>query len=79
MLWHHISYGSILVIAKVVFDKFDEDGSGQMDLEEMKLALKALGFASSMNARMEVFKTIDVDGSGTLDFEEFLMLLKVDN
>merc|ERR1712022_81820 len=46
---------------KEAFDLFDTDGSGSIDVNELKVAMKALG--------------MDADGDGTIDFDEFLAMM----
>merc|ERR1711903_383750 len=48
---------------KEAFDLFDTDGSGSIDTNELKVAMKALG----MDAKS--------DGDGTIDFDEFLAMM----
>lgn len=62
---------------KRVFDKYDEDGSGHLELEEFSLMLEKL---LKVPPELELpkgrvksyFAEIDLDGSGEVDFEEFL-------
>merc|ERR1712086_390831 len=45
---------------KEAFDLFDTDGSGSIDVNELKVAMKALG---------KVFKLFDDDKTGTVSFK----------
>ena len=46
------------------FNKFDEDGSGQLEYPEFKAAFLHLGLNGSEAEIREAFKKVDVDGSG---------------
>ena len=52
-----------------LFDQIDEDGSGTIELEELRNALVKLDFPYASIA--EVFRSFDVDGSGTIEREEW--------
>merc|ERR1712162_64159 len=65
---------------KEAFDLFDTDGSGSIDVNELKVAMKALGMdAKSEEARklgedtredlLKVFKLFDDDKTGTVSFK----------
>eukprot|EP00441_Pelagodinium_beii_P046326 CAMPEP_0197622536 /NCGR_PEP_ID=MMETSP1338-20131121/2801_1 /TAXON_ID=43686 ORGANISM="Pelagodinium beii, Strain RCC1491" /NCGR_SAMPLE_ID=MMETSP1338 /ASSEMBLY_ACC=CAM_ASM_000754 /LENGTH=800 /DNA_ID=CAMNT_0043192275 /DNA_START=49 /DNA_END=2451 /DNA_ORIENTATION=+ len=60
-----------------VFDKFDDDGSGELDTTELVLFLKSLGFMPLRAMIKEALALVDMDGSGTLDFEECVVLLHI--
>jgi centrin-1 len=57
------------------FDLFDADGSGTIDLKEMRVAMKALGFSPSAEEVRKMISEVDADGSGMIDFEEFQALM----
>ena len=46
------------------FKLFDKDGSGQMDIDELKDAMKALGFVSDRAKARKLMEKADKDGSG---------------
>ena len=59
------------------FALFDTDGDGTIDATELKVAMRALGFAPQEDGEIEdeiarMMADIDGDGSGTIDFDEFL-------
>eukprot|EP01060_Flectonema_neradi_P003689 TRINITY_DN1238_c1_g1_i1.p2 TRINITY_DN1238_c1_g1~~TRINITY_DN1238_c1_g1_i1.p2 ORF type:complete len:148 (+),score=36.08 TRINITY_DN1238_c1_g1_i1:57-500(+) len=56
---------------KEAFNLFDADGSGAVDLEEMSLAMKGLGFEIPKNELLEMVKAIDKDGNSLIEFDEF--------
>eukprot|EP00746_Dinoflagellata_sp_MGD_P066712 gnl/MRDRNA2_/MRDRNA2_27603_c0_seq1.p1 gnl/MRDRNA2_/MRDRNA2_27603_c0~~gnl/MRDRNA2_/MRDRNA2_27603_c0_seq1.p1 ORF type:complete len:593 (-),score=115.31 gnl/MRDRNA2_/MRDRNA2_27603_c0_seq1:1-1779(-) len=66
---------------KRTYDGFDDDGSGEIDIEEFtKLLYKLIKVPVNLElpaSRVKAFwKEIDVDGSGSVNFEEFLMWYK---
>lgn len=63
---------------KAVFDKYDEDGSGQMEKEEFDMMMTDLicvgrlkGLEVPPGLLNEQWKQVDHDGSGEVDFDEF--------
>merc|ERR1719230_2100879 len=54
-----------------VFQLFDDDGSGTIDLKEFKHLLTTLGDDLSLEECKEIVAIVDVDGDGEIDFEEF--------
>lgn len=59
-----------------VFDLFDTDGSGGIDAEELKAAMKALGFTDTSSAHVqEMMQGVDKDHDGHIDFDEFLGMM----
>jgi len=60
---------------KKLFEAADEDGSGQLDKEELKAALNKLGFSWMDDDKADKVATKgDQDGDGLIDFEEFKKL-----
>ena len=57
------------------FDLFDTDGSGTIDLKELKVAMRALGFEPKKEEVKKLIAEIDKNGSGTIDFNEFLEMM----
>ncbi|KAJ3232987.1 Centrin-1 [Chytriomyces hyalinus] len=57
------------------FDLFDTDGSGTIDVKELKVAMRALGFEPKKEEIKKMIETVDKSGSGTIDFNEFLELM----
>ena len=52
-----------------VWARADADGSGELDADELKLVLQAMG---QKNPDMDaIMKEVDTDGSGEVDKEEF--------
>ncbi len=57
------------------FDLFDTDGSGTIDIKELKVAMRALGFETSKEELRKLVSQVDKDGSGAVDFKEFLQMM----
>merc|ERR1719410_169767 len=58
-----------------LFEAADEDGSGELDKEELKVALNKLGFSWVDEKKADKVATKgDKDGDGLIDFEEFKKL-----
>ena len=56
-------------LLRKVLARADADGSGELDADELKLVLQAMG---QKNPDMDaVMKEVDADGSGEVDKEEF--------
>lgn len=57
------------------FDLFDADGSGTIDVKELKVAMRALGFEPKKEEIKKMISDIDKEGAGTIDFNDFLTLM----
>jgi len=60
----------IRVLLKEVFNKFDKDKNGYIDIEETNLIFKELGQEVSNDEIKEFFNSIDQNHDGKLSFEE---------
>ena len=58
-----------------VFETFDRNGSGGIDLEELEAAFKVLGVPVSKAHAEKMLAEADLDGSGEIGFEEFCAVL----
>jgi len=59
------------------FERFDIDRSGEMDVDELTEAMRALGDSISHKQVLSLVKTVDVDGSGELNFAEFVKVVSL--
>lgn len=59
------------------FDKFDEDGSGGMSVNELKALLQDIHFIPLHYMIMEALAYVDQNDDGELDFNELMKFLKV--
>merc|ERR1712127_697846 len=57
------------------FSLFDSDASGQIDVRELKAAMRALGFEVKNEELKKMVTDIDNDGNGTIEFGEFLAMM----
>ena len=61
------------IVLKRMFEAADKDNSGGLDKEEVREALRALGFTFIENKEVEkIMKRADLDGNEVIDFEEFV-------
>ena len=57
------------------FNLFDKDGSGSIDANELKDAMKALGVFLKKHEIQEYLRKIDKDGTGSVELVEFICLM----
>merc|ERR1712138_11553 len=57
------------------FNYFDKDGSGTIDVNELKQAMQELGFEAKNQTVYRMIPDLDKDGSGQIDFDEFLDMM----
>uniref|UniRef100_UPI00403854A8 uncharacterized protein LOC143405804 n=1 Tax=Callospermophilus lateralis TaxID=76772 RepID=UPI00403854A8 len=62
---------------KEAFDLFDADGSGTIDVKELKIALRALGFEPKKEEVKQMIAEMDKEGIGTISFENFFAIISV--
>jgi len=56
---------------KKVFETFDKDGGGSIDLAEFMEGLSDLGLDLKAKQMSQISKIFDADGQGTIDYDEF--------
>uniref|UniRef100_A0A8C4UAD6 Centrin 1 n=1 Tax=Falco tinnunculus TaxID=100819 RepID=A0A8C4UAD6_FALTI len=57
------------------FDLFDTDGTGNIDVKELKVAMRALGFEPKKGEIKEMISDIDKEGTGKISFNDFLVVM----
>ncbi|KAF0710142.1 Aste57867_5593 [Aphanomyces stellatus] len=57
---------------KKVFDDYDEDGSGDIDVEELAKIAEDLGEPLSPEELQYLIEEFDANGSGRIDWQEFI-------
>ncbi|KAM9795163.1 uncharacterized protein cetn4 [Neosynchiropus ocellatus] len=62
---------------KEAFDLFDTDGTGSIDVKELKVAMRALGFEPKKEEIKKMTADFDKEGSGSIDFCDFLSMMTV--
>ncbi len=60
---------------KVCFDLFDTNGSGNIPVKDIKVAMRAIGFEPKKEEIYKIIADVDKDGSGVIDFPEFLDIM----
>ena len=56
---------------KEAFDLFDTEGRNEIELKELKVAMRALGFEPKKEEVNRLIKEIDREGKGVIRFEDF--------
>lgn len=54
------------------FNMFDTDGSGKIQANELRVALRALGFEPTKDELRRMITDVDKKGDGLLDFPQFM-------
>ena len=60
---------------KEAFELFDWDGSGAIDVEELKLAMQALGIMMTPQEIVDTMQKVDKDANNTIEYPEFEMMM----
>lgn len=60
---------------QAVFNKFDQDGGGNIDIHELGEALREMGKHPSPEDLQKLMQDVDRDKSGTVEFEEFCSIM----
>mmetsp|Transcript_11952 Transcript_11952/g.27944 ORF Transcript_11952/g.27944 Transcript_11952/m.27944 type:complete len:1048 (-) Transcript_11952:208-3351(-) len=60
-----------------VFERFDEDESGEIDALEIVNVMRYLGFDATLEETHRLVAEVDANDSGAVDFREFLHLMRV--
>ena len=64
-----------LKLFQQTFNDFDEDGSGEIDADELYTLMQKLGLNRTRTQCREMVESVDEDLSGEIGFEEFCMLM----
>lgn len=60
---------------KEAFELFDTDGSGTIDVKELKVAIRALGFEPKKEEIKRMIADVDKDATGSITFADFQHLM----
>ena len=61
---------------KSIFNRYDDDGSGEIDANELMEIMQSLGVSVTEEEISAMVQEIDADGSGTIDFGEFKAMVE---
>jgi len=64
-----------LAVIKMIFNDFDFNKNGKLELEEFEQALGHFGLFPKMVDLKALHKFYDVDGDGTISYNEFIKAL----
>ncbi|CAO3610992.1 unnamed protein product [Mucor hiemalis] len=64
---------------KLCFEKFDNNGDGQISFEELKDVINGLGDKLTEQELKDMMKDADTNNDGFIDFEEFKALVPKEN
>jgi Ca2+-binding EF-hand superfamily protein len=59
-----------------VFEQFDSDGGGSIDVDELRMAMKSLGQNLTKAEAEALMLELDTGGDGTIEFQEFVEFIK---
>uniref|UniRef100_A0A7E4ZRT7 Calmodulin n=1 Tax=Panagrellus redivivus TaxID=6233 RepID=A0A7E4ZRT7_PANRE len=59
-----------------IFEMFDKDGNGTMNIKELGVAMRTLGLNPTEEELLNMVNEYDVDGNGKIDFAEFCKMMK---
>lgn len=68
-------YGHVLADAKSAFEAMDRDGSGALDHDEFKDAIKLLGIGITDEQCDALICELDDNGDGEIDYDEFMGMI----
>lgn len=57
------------------FDLFDTDSTGTIDVREIKVVMRAMGFELKKEELMKMINEVDPEGTGKMNFNDFLNLM----
>ncbi|XP_044887442.1 caltractin-like isoform X3 [Mauremys mutica] len=54
------------------FDLLDTDGTGTIDVKDLKVSIRALGYEPKKEEMKKIISEVDKEGSGKINFDSFL-------
>mgnify|MGYP001242073131 FL=1 len=67
--------GEQLEEVREAFNLFDTDGSGSIEVKELKAAMRALGFQVKKAEIRKMVADVDKDENGSIEFDEFVDMM----
>ena len=64
-----------LVEISGAFKKFDLNGDGTIDTNEIQTVMTNLGYPKTLEEAKAIVADVDTDGNGTIEFDEFLGMI----
>jgi len=61
---------------RMTFNRFDEDGTGEISALELSALFRHLGYGASMEEIRDLVNEVDANGTQQLDFREYLRLMR---
>jgi len=61
---------------KEMFDLFDADGGGTINVAEMTTAFHQMGISDSIEEIQSIVASVDTDGSGEIEYSEFKSMIQ---
>ncbi|CDR97265.1 EF hand domain containing protein, putative [Babesia bigemina] len=61
---------------KDAFAIFDTNGTGRIEIRELKAVLNALGFDPTTDEMYSIMTVVDKDGSGTVSYDDYFKIAK---
>ncbi|GHP10857.1 SH3 domain-containing YSC84-like protein 1 [Pycnococcus provasolii] len=68
--------GDEIAACREAFAKFDKDGSGTIDTNELKATLQSMGQNPTEEELFQMISQVDDDASGEIEFAEFLKVIE---
>merc|ERR1712157_704595 len=59
------------------FDLFDTDGTGHIDVKELKVTMRALGFEPKKEDIKRILADLGKDGNSSIDFNDFYQIMEI--
>jgi len=63
-------------MANQLFDEYDDDGNGSLDVDEVHKLIQNIGISFDRPTLVKAIEVFDIDGAGTLEYEEFMQFLR---
>uniref|UniRef100_G1Q5P9 EF-hand domain-containing protein n=2 Tax=Myotis lucifugus TaxID=59463 RepID=G1Q5P9_MYOLU len=77
--WHHLPKLELspqqIQELRQAFDLFDTDATGTIDVRELKVVMRAMGFEPKKEEIMKMISEIDPEGTGKMNFNDFFTVM----